>query len=526
MSNRSPPQGAGFAEGPAAAAFLRSIVDSAVEGIITIDADGSISSFNPAAARMFGYEPDEVLRRNVNMLMPEPYHSEHDGYLDHHLRTGERRIIGIGREVEGRRKDGTTFPMHLSVGAFEVDGHRMFTGIAHDITEQREAEAAHEKVTLQLGQAQRLESLGQLAGGIAHDFNNILAAVGMYAEMALDAADPGGQLHEDITQIAAATEQGRGLTRQLLAFGRHDVFDLAVIDVNEVVRSVEELLRRTLGEQVVLETSLEPELSTVRADRSQLEQVLVNLAVNARDAMPDGGRLHIETSNTVIDPGFVYATPDTILGPCVRIAVSDDGQGMPAEVRERAFEPFFTTKPQGSGTGLGLATVYGIIAQAGGTVSIYSEPGIGTVFTVFVPAVDLEVDVPNIDVRSERPRGQGGTVLVVEDAEGIRALLDRVLSAHGYTVLLAPNGAIGLDIARAHAGEISLLLTDVVMPEMSGPALAATLRDEHPELRIVFMSGYTQGIIGTQGVEEGAVLLEKPFNRQQLLEAVGVVLSG
>jgi PAS domain S-box-containing protein len=524
VADRSPPQGAGFAGGPAAGAFLRSIVDSAVDGIITIDADGLVTSFNPAAARMFGYEADEVLGRNVNMLMPEPYHSEHDGYLDHHLRTGEQRIIGIGREVEGRRKDATTFPMHLSVGAFEVDGHRMFTGIAHDISVQREAEAAHAKVAAQLGQAQRLESLGQLAGGIAHDFNNILAAMGMYAEMALDAAEPGSQLRLDIEQIAAATEQGRGLTRQLLAFGRRDVFDLAVINVNDVVGSVEELLRRTLGEQVLLETSLQHQLAAVRADRSQLEQVLVNLAVNARDAMPDGGRLLIETSNTEIDSAFAYATPDTILGPCVRISVSDDGEGMSDEVRERAFEPFFTTKPQGSGTGLGLATVYGIVAQTGGTIAIYSEPGIGTVVTVFLPAVDLDVDVPTDDADGERPRGDGETILVVEDAEGIRALLDRVLSAHGYTVLLADNGAAGLEVARNHSGTISLLLTDVVMPEMSGPALAAALRDGHPELRIVFMSGYTQGIIGAQGVEEGATLLEKPFNRQQLLEAVdGVV---
>jgi PAS domain S-box-containing protein len=524
MGDRSPPQGAGFADGPAAAAFLRSIVDSAVDAIITIDVDGMVTSFNPAAARMFGYEPTNVIGRNVNMLMPEPYHSEHDGYLDHHLRTGEQRIIGIGREVEGRRKDGTTFPMRLSVGAFEVDGHRMFSGIARDISAQRDAEAAHAKVTAQLGQAQRLESLGQLAGGIAHDFNNILGAMGMYAEMALDATDPGSQLRHDIEQIAAATEQGRGLTRQLLAFGRRDVFDLAVISVNDVVRSVEGLLKRTLGEHVVLETSLDHKLAAVRADRSQLEQVLVNLAVNARDAMAEGGRLLIETSNTEIDASFAYATPDTILGPCVRISVSDDGEGMSDEVRERAFEPFFTTKPQGSGTGLGLATVYGIVAQTGGTIAIYSEPGIGTVITVFLPAVDLEVDIPNDDAGGERPRGHGETVLVVEDAEGIRALLDRVLSAHGYTVLLADNGAAGLELARGHPDTISLLLTDVVMPEMSGPALAAALRDEHPELRIVFMSGYTQGIIGTQGVEEGATLLEKPFNRQQLLEAVDAVL--
>jgi CheY-like chemotaxis protein len=345
----------------------------------------------------------------------------------------------------------------------------------------------------------------------------------MHAEMALDAVVDGSEAQRDLEQITAAAAQGRGLTRQLLAFGRREAAHVSVVDINELVRSVDSLLQPTLGEHVELSIMLADDLANVRVDRSQLEQVLVNLAVNARDAMPEGGELRIETSNLEVDGMFVDH-PGLLFGSYVQVSIADDGEGMTPEVRARAFEPFFTTKPQGSGSGLGLATVYGIVTQAGGTVTISSEVGIGTVVSVLLPTADSDTKPAGASVASTRPRGFGETVLVVEDEANIRTLLERLLGGDGYDVLAAADGASGLELARRHAGEIALLITDVVMPHMSGPELARTLLNERPDLRVVFMSGYTQGILGTQGFEADAALLEKPFTRQALLEAVAGAL--
>ena len=494
---------------PATPALLRSMIESTAVGIVVFDAEGTALLFNPSAEQMFGYTADEVLGRNVDMLVPAEHRTAHDNFLAHFDRTGEEIEIESG-ETRSQRKDGERFRVVISCAPFEVDGKRMYAAFTHRLTGTPELEDAQSRTEAQVAQAQRLESLGQLAGGIAHDFNNILAAIGMHAEMALDVVQAESQAQHDLEQIAAAAAQGRGLTRQLLAFGRREVAHVSVVDINELVRSVDSMLQPTLGEQVELSMALADDLANVRVDRSQLEQVLVNLAVNARDAMPEGGTLLIETSNVEIDGQFVDH-PGLPFGPYVRLSVTDDGEGMAPDVRARAFEPFFTTKPQGTGGGLGLATVYGIVAQAGGTVTIYSEIGIGTVVSVLLPATTGDSTPAGATAVQARPRGLGETILVVEDEANIRSLLERLLHANGYQVLVAADGASGLDLARAHAGAIALLLTDVVMPHMSGPELARTLLGERPDLRVIFMSGYTQGILGTQGFEADAKLLEKPF---------------
>jgi PAS domain S-box-containing protein len=504
-------------------ALLRSMLESTAVGIVVFDSDGTALFYSPGAARMFGYSADEVLGRNVNMLVPAEYWTAHDNFVAHFDHTGQELAIESG-EMRARTKEGESFRALVSVAPFKADGQRMFVVFLHQLTGTPELEDAASRTEAQVEQAQRLESLGQLAGGIAHDFNNILAAIGMHAEMAIDTVVDQSDAHRDLEQITAAVAQGRGLTRQLLAFGKREVAHISVVDINDLVRSVDSLLQPTLGEQVELSVSLADDLATVRVDRSQLEQVLVNLAVNARDAMPEGGELRIETSNVDVGGTFVDH-PGLPFGSYVRLSIADDGEGMTPEVRARAFEPFFTTRPQGSGSGLGLATVYGIVTQAGGTVTIYSEVGIGTVVSVLLPAADNDTKEDGPSVASTRPRGFGETVLVVEDEANIRTLLERLLGGDGYDVLVAADGTSGLELARRHAGEIALLLTDVVMPHMSGPELARTLLGERPDLRVVFMSGYTQGILGTQGFESDAALLEKPFTRQALLEAVASALS-
>jgi PAS domain S-box-containing protein len=509
-------------EESASEALLRAMVDTTSVGIVVFDDTGTVLVFSPGAAEMYGYSADEVIGRNVNMLVMPKYWTAHDNFMAHFERTGEDLAIESG-EMWAVRKDGERFRVLVSCAPFEVDDQRLYAAFTHRLTGTPQLEDAQARTDAQVAQAQRLESLGQLAGGIAHDFNNILAAIGMHAEMALDSVVESSEAHRDLEQITAAAEQGRGLTRQLLAFGRREVAHVSVVDINALVRSVDSMLQPTLGEQVELSITLADDLAKVQVDRSQLEQVLVNLALNARDAMPEGGELRIETSNLEVDGEFVDH-PGLPFGTYVRISIADEGEGMTPEVRARAFEPFFTTKPLGSGSGLGLATVYGIVRQAGGTVTIYSEVGLGTVVSVLLPASDNDTPPQGASVASTRPRGFGETILVVEDEANIRTLIERLLGGDGYDVLVAADGRSGLELARRHAGEIALLLTDVVMPHMSGPELARTLLSERPDLRVLFMSGYTHGILGAQGFEGDAVLLEKPFTRQTLLEAVANAL--
>jgi PAS domain S-box-containing protein len=508
------------------------LLDLAPDAIFARDARRRITFWNRGAHSTYGFSREEALGVNPGELLRTEYPipleeierivtetGGWDGDLVQHTRDG-RRLKVESRWAAQYDRTGAL------AGLLEVN---------RDITSRLrlEAEAESERLQNQLHQTQRLESLGQLAGGIAHDFNNLLAVIINYAAFVaddLDAEEITEQsrraMREDIEQVRLAAEKAAHLTHQLLAFARREVVQPAVVDVNDVVSDVEQLLRRTLGEHVEFCSSLTDGLRPVLVDPGQLEQILVNLAVNARDAMPDGGVLRIDTANVEVDAAYAASRPELTPGHHVRLRVSDTGTGMPPETAQRAFDPFFTTKPPGQGTGLGLATVYGIIQQAGGRAQIYSEPGIGTTFTVLLPATG-QVPSPE-QTPSETPMPPRGeeTILLVEDEPALREVTRRILAGAGYRVMVAENGPEALTVAAAHPEEIDLLLSDVVMPQMPGPALAQTLLAERPALRVLLMSGFAQPILDSGGfLQDGMVLIEKPFSGPALLAKIAQLLE-
>ncbi len=419
-----------------------------------------------------------------------------------------RRPDGSERWVRGRR-----FPVLDSAGAV----YRM-VGVAEDITELRKTEE-------QLLKAQKMEAVGRLAGGIAHDFNNVLTAIFGYVEMVIDDLPRGGQGRADLEEVLKAAGRAASLTRQLLAFSRQQVLQPTVLQINDVVQDLEKILRRVIGEDLELRVTLAPDAGKVRADVGQLEQVVLNLAVNARDAMPTGGKLTIETVNAGLTEAYADAHQPVVPGAYVMLAVSDTGVGMSPEVRARIFEPFFTTKEKGKGTGLGLSTVYGIVKQSGGYVWVYSEPGQGATFKIYLPRVDAPIDV------APRPK-EGGTlagtetVLMAEDDDLLRPLAQNVLEKFGYTVLAAANADAALASASGHQGPIHLLVSDVVMPGASGRELARRLAATHPETKVLFVSGYTDDAIVHHGMlEPGLNYLQKPFTPATLARKVREVLD-
>ena len=497
------------------AILLRAILDNVIDGIISIDAHGIVDSFNRPAEKIFGYAAAEVIGRNVKMLMPDPYLSEHDDYLNNYLRTGKAKVIGIGREVVGLRKDGATFPMDLAVTEYLLEGSRHFTGIVRDITERKKLEEL-------LRQSQKMEAIGQLAGGVAHDFNNLLTVIGGYSSMMLASVGTDDSLRMPLGEIRQAAERATSLTRQLLAFSRKQVVAPKLLDLNDIVRSAEQMLRRLIGENITVSTSLAESISQVRADSGQIEQVIINLAINARDAMGQGGRLSIETRDVQLTK---LKDPDCVPGRYVMLAMTDTGRGMTPEVKARAFEPFFTTKGPGRGTGLGLATVYGIVKQSGGQIALHSEPGVGSCLKVYLPALTASARQAESDAAPTLDHGHE-TILLVEDEEGVRRLARLVLESHGYTVIEASNGAQAMEAARAHRGPIHLVVTDVVMPQMSGSKLAQHLHGTHPGAKVLFMSGYTDDAVVRHGVIEAeAAFLQKPFAPHALAQKVRDVLD-
>ena len=402
----------------------------------------------------------------------------------------------------------------------EADGGTLWNGIFVDVSEQRLLEE-------QFRQAQKMEAVGQLAGGVAHDFNNLLTAIGSSADMALEEADDPQALREHLAEIHRAAERAADLTRRLLAFSRRQVLNLEAVALAEVVHDAERMLRRLIGESVRLETSIDPEAPPVRADRTQLAQVLMNLVVNARDAMPGGGTLTLATGHRVVTASEARRQRGLAPGAYSVLIVRDTGAGMDEDTRSRIFEPFFTTKERGKGTGLGLSMVYGIVKQTGGYIHVESAPGRGTTFTIHLPVATAAGISPAHRTVMRRPRGRPGeTVLVAEDEDGVRAPVRRILVAHGYRVLEAPDGAAALRTAEHHGGKIDLLLTDVVMPGMNGAELARRLRRVRPATRVVFMSGYSAEAVATHGVlSPGAVFLQKPFSVEELLEGLRSALE-
>jgi PAS domain S-box-containing protein len=510
-------------------AHLAAIVRSAHDAIAGLTLDGVVTSWNPAAEQLFGYPATELIGRSVSRLWPPERHAEETDLIGR-LGQGER----IERYRAWRlRRDGSRVEVWTTASPV-LDENGVVTGISTICRELGERErlqelAERQQLDSRLQQTQRLESLGQLAGGVAHDFNNLLAVIVNYAAFVSEeietaaTADPDRwhTVARDMQQIQRATDRGIALTRQLLAFARREVVSPRVLSLNAVVSDVKELLARSIGEHVQLVTELPTGLWPVKADPGQLEQILVNLAVNARDAMPGGGTLTIRTDNMLA--GKESGVP---AGRYVRLQVQDTGAGMPRDVVARAFEPFFTTKPKGEGTGLGLATVYGIVKQAGGDVQIASEPAVGTTFTVLLPATGEESADPQTPVVGGVPLGRGETVLVVEDEPAIRDVAERILRRSGYEVLMTGSPLDAVEVAGRHEGEIDLLVTDVVMPKMLGKDVAERMRALRPGVKVLYISGYARPVLANSGtLEPGVTLLEKPFSESVLLKAVRQVLD-
>lgn len=491
-------------------ARLRSILEAAPDAIITIDQSGIVQSFSQAAERIFGYVAGEVVGENVAMLMPAVQAAAHDGYLARYLRTGEKRIIGIGREVEARRKDGTLFPIELSVGEVRLDRGRIFTGFVRDLTARKAIEA-------ELRQAQRMEAIGQLTGGVSHDFNNLLTVISGNLEM-LDGRLTGAEDRELLAEAREATALGAQLASRLLAFGRRQPLRPVPVDVNALVQGMAGLLQRSLAETIRIDLQLSPGLPCTLADPGQLENVLLNLAINARDAMHGGGRLTIATGQRVVEAGIPERNPDAAPGRYVQLAVTDTGVGMTPEVRERAFEPFFTTKSVSLGSGLGLSMVYGFVRQSGGHVHLDSEPGLGTTVTLCLPEL-LDETAPTVTVPDTAPpaRRTGQTVLVVEDDPRVRRVTVRRVKELGYEVLEAENGDAAMAQLRAGAMP-DVLFTDVVMPgELNGPTLALAARRLLPAVKVLLTSGYTDPDVVAAVVDlPDSGWLAKPYSLDEL----------
>jgi two-component system cell cycle sensor histidine kinase/response regulator CckA len=486
-------------------ARLRMFVDHATDGFFVHDGvTGVVVDVNQYACTSLGYTREELIGAAMSVF---------DLHASRELLDEICRRLSVGEIVtfESRhvRKDGGSFPVEVRIRAFETRGRMFHLALVRDITARRELED-------KLRQAQKMEAVGRLAGGVAHDFNNLLTVINGYTDVLLDQIPEHTTEHADLVMIREAGARAATLTAQLLAFSRRTIIAPQPLNLNTLVEGLVKLFTRLIGENIALATELEPSLGSVMADAGQLEQVVLNLVVNARDAMPRGGKLVISTSN--------LTTP---AGRYVCLVVSDTGEGMTDEVKAQVFEPFFTTKPQGqgSGLGLGLATAYGIVEQANGQIRVESTPGTGSSFSVILPAID-EVETKPTIVWRERPRGTE-TVLLVEDEDAVRRLVHRALELHGYSVLSARSGEEAEQIEQSHPGPIDLLLTDVVMPGMSGRELADSLKSRRPQLKILYMSGYTNDEVVRHGVSLARdAFLQKPFTPVSLMAKVRAALDG
>lgn len=479
------------------------VTETMVDGLIVINASGLIQYVNPACERLFQYASGALIGRNVSVLMPSPFAEAHDGYLMRHRDSRVRGIVGRGRELKGLKADGTVFPMYLSVGETSVHGATRFIGIIYDLTEKKRAEEL-------ILHHQKLDAIGQLSGGIAHDFNNILSIIGGNLEM-IAAAEQTPASTRALLRARDAIERAARITHRLLAFARRQPLEPEPIDLNEALLGIEEMLRRALGETVSLELDLEADPAVVEADMDQLETAILNLAINAKDAMPNGGRIVIETDTVSIsdDPRMIQEVPP---GRYVCVSVSDNGHGMSPELLARAIEPFFTTKDVGQGTGLGLSMVYGFLKQLGGHARIYSEVARGTRVSLYFPLSDLMDGAVIAPKELSLPFGNDELLLVVEDDADVRLVTVDRLQRLGYRVRTATDGPTALELVK-NTPDIDLALLDVVMPGgMDGHELAARLEALRPDLKLVLMSGYSARMAGGLDPEMRRPFLTKPVS--------------
>jgi two-component system, cell cycle sensor histidine kinase and response regulator CckA len=490
------------------------IVASTMDAIISVDAQQRIVLFNPAAEQIFQYRSEDIVGQSLQLLIPTRFHAAHSDHMREFARshTGPH-LMEHGQQTVGVRADGSEFPVEASVSYIAIDSDPYYIVTLRDITARRQLEA-------QLRQSQKMEALGRLAGGIAHDFNNLLTAMMGYTQFALDALDGQPAIRADLEEVLHATHRATSLTRQLLTFARKQLMETQTFDLNALLLEMEKLLRRVIGEDIELITQVAPEPALISADPGQIEQVILNLAINARDAMPDGGQLWIATRHAAgAAPGGALQAAEG--AGSIVLTLRDTGTGMPPEVRARAFEPFFTTKELGKGTGLGLATSYGIVQQHGGAIEIESEPGQGTAIIIHLPRVSqLSARQGSAGGAAPNPGG-AETILLVEDSDAVRSMAGRILRDHGYTVLEARDGDAALDLIRSQSDQIDMVVSDIVMPGYSGPILVEEIRTIRPGIRVLFISGYNSQSASI----EGHAFLHKPFGPTALARKVRAVLD-
>jgi two-component system cell cycle sensor histidine kinase/response regulator CckA len=497
----------------------------APDALIAIDENGCIDRTNVRALSLFGYNRSELIGRPVEILIPDRFAARHVGHRVAFMQAPHAKPMGVQLDVFGRRKDGSDFPVDVVLSPASSPYGRLVLAVVRDLTEERQTQALTRAAEERLQTAQRMEALGELAGGVAHDFNNMLTVVNGYSELLLARTGEDHPFRNSLQQIKKAGDRCADLTGQLLAFSRRQVLTPSNLDLGSMVADLNQMMTVLLGEAIAVTVTTDPDLWPVRADQAQIEQVLVNLVVNARDAMPEGGALSIRVRNRVVDTSSGAAAPEITSGEYVTVTVTDTGDGMDEATRARAFEPFFTTKPVGQGSGLGLSTAYGFIKQSGGFIALTSAAGRGTTVEVSLPRADstpVEVSAPG---KRLMPGGHE-RILLAEDEPVVRTFLRHVLTEAGYELLEAADGAAALTMASTHADAIHLLISDVVMPGMNGSDLADRLRTDRPHARVLLISGHAEQLIVERALQKpGTAYLRKPFTAAELLTGVRQILD-
>jgi len=506
---------------------FQDFLDAAPDAMVVMAPDGVIAHVNAQTESLFGYSRSELVGERVELLIPERFRSKHPGHRLAYFSQPERRGMGTGRELWGLLKDGGEIPIEISLSPVKTDRGMMVSSSIRDISERIAARDERARMERQMQAGQRMEAVGRLAGGVAHDFNNVLTVIRTYTGFLCDQFRKGDPVRDDLDVVLDASDRATRLVAQLLAFSRRQIQELRVVNLNDEVSNVGSMLERLIGTDVDLLIKLDAGLGSVRVDPTQVEQVLMNLSINGRDAMPNGGCLTIETQNVEI-PSACGGDKDDVAPPgsYVALSVTDTGCGMSAETQNRMFEPFFSTKPTGKGTGLGLSTVFGIVKQSNGFVWVDSKVDTGTTFNVYLPRLDEPAGAVEAGRAEGSSLGGSETILLVEDEDMVRRAVSRILGAEGYNVLEAAHGGAALVLAEEHGPKIDLVLTDIIMPEVGGPELVDRLKDRWPEIRVVYMSGYTDDVaVHQDAVAEGVVFVQKPFDPNALLSSIRAVLD-